>query len=110
MSAVILPTSFDGTNSYTLRVDLGDREFVLDFNFNQRESFWYFTLLDSQNVVIVAGVKVVLGGPLLRAVRDVRRPVGDLYAIDQGANQVEAGLKDLGDRVVLVYDDTQRAA
>lgn len=110
MTAVVLPTSFDGTNNYTLRVDLGDREFVFDFNFNQREGFWYFTLSDALSVVIVAGVKVVLGGPLLRAVRDIRRPFGDLYVVDQSTNQVEAGLKDLGDRVLLVYDDTQRAA
>lgn len=102
--AQVIPTRTD-VAAYTLRVDLTGVEFLFEFRFNDRESFWYFDLADALAAPIVQGVKVVLGVPLLRNVVDVRRPVGDLFAIDQSNADLEAGESDLGDRVLFVYED-----
>ncbi len=105
MAAVVIPTLFDGTALYTLRVDMSDVEYILTFKWNDRDGAWYFDLSDTSNDMIRAGIKVVLGWPLLSTISDRRRPPGDIIAVDTEDSGVEADINDLGMRVLLVYDD-----
>lgn len=104
MTAVLIPTRTD-LSAYTMRVDLSDVEFELDFRYNQREGFWYLSVADQLGDPIVSGIKITVGIPLLRGCVDLRRPIGELIAIDTSNTHTEAGLEDLGDRVQLIYSD-----
>lgn len=88
--------------SYRMSVAIEATNFVLDVYYNERDSAWYFDLLDSEESPIISGVKVVLGTPLLRTV-DERAPGGVWIAHDTTNSGVEAGLDDLGGRVVVEY-------
>lgn len=105
MTAQIIPVRND-VPAYTMRVDLSGVEFVLGFRFNERDSFWYMEILDATNEPIVSGIRVVLGIALLRNSVDLRRPVGELMAIDQTNSGEECStVAGFGDRVLLVYSD-----
>lgn len=103
MTAQIIPVRND-IPAFTLRVDLTQVEFVLGFRFNERDGFWYMSLADALNDPIVSGMRVVIGVPLFRHSADLRRPVGEIVAIDQTNQGRECNtIEEFGDRVVLVY-------
>lgn len=106
--AVVIPTRND-IPFYSLRVDLstaeGTAEYLLALSFNERDGAWYLAVSDQLADPIWQG-KVVLGFPLMRNCVDRRRPLGDFFAIDTTSVGAEpAALVDMGDRVLLVYED-----
>lgn len=108
MAIRIIPTT-PGVAFSVRRVSLDGSEYVLRLRWNSREARWYMSLSDADDVLIVGGVKLVAGWPLLRLVVDARRPPGQLVALDQ-AGDADPNLDDLGTRVVLVYIDQAEAA
>ena len=102
MAVVIIPTRTDIGN-YDFKISLDGSVFGISFVFNSREEFWYFDLTDSTGNAIRSGIKVVLGIPLLRLMAQTSRPLGEPIAVGPSGDAMEAGLEDLGDRVLLAY-------
>jgi hypothetical protein len=103
---VILPTLFDGTANYTFNVQLDNITYIFEFNWNDRQSAWFFNLLDANSNMLLAGRKVVLGLFMLTEFVSSGFPLGDLTAIDTGGTNQPPGLTELGNRVILYYFDT----
>lgn len=102
MAIVQLATRTDLT-SYTMRVDLEGRTYVFIFELNSRDGYWYMDVQDADGVAIRSGVRLVLGASYLRLMRDERAPPGVLASIDTTGAGLEAGEKNLGERVLLLY-------
>lgn len=102
MAKQVINTSQE-LSSYDQRVVLDGREYVLAFQWNQREAKWYLSISDQDGSPIVHGIKVVANFPLLRRLRDRRAPPGELYAQDRSGAGADPGLRDFGTRVILVY-------
>jgi hypothetical protein len=64
---------------------------------------WFFDLYDVDGVIILAGVRIVLGTIFGRRSVDPRMPNGAIIASDTSGNDEEAGRDDLGSRVRLYY-------
>jgi hypothetical protein len=90
---------------YTIRATLNGLEYVLRFDYSQREDRWFFSLYDSTGSPIRKGVKITSGTSALRLARyDDRTPKGVLMFADTASSSVQApGFADLGRRVSLVY-------
>lgn len=111
MTQLIVPTSAAAdVSSYVQRTTLDGVEYVLRFDWNDREGRWYMTLADRDGEPIANGVKVVCGWPLLRRSADARAPAGMLMAVDQSGQGLDPGLSELGGRVPLVYFDAAELA
>lgn len=101
--STVLP--IDQTGSwFQFQTELDGVTYGFEFRWNEREGFWFCTMRDGEGNAIVSGRKVVLG-PLFAKYRS-REPVwpaADVYALDTGAGDVDAGYADLGRRVLLIY-------
>jgi hypothetical protein len=85
---------------------LDGRDYLFTFLWNQREARWYFNLLDEENVLIAASVKVICDIALLRFYEfDPRTPPGVLIAMDLTDDNSPPGFDELGigRRVELTY-------
>lgn len=102
MAIVEIPTSTELAN-YRFTIELDETVFELVFSFNQRDNHWYFDVRDVEGNTLRAGIKVVTGFPLLRLDKSIDRPRGEILAVDPTAEDLEAGLTDLGDTVRLTY-------
>lgn len=100
--SVVLPT-VPGSSNYEYTLELDQQAYRFVFRWNERDGAWYFDLFDSDDAVIAAGCKIVVGYPLLARVRNAAKPRGILQAIDTSGADVECGFADLGERVKLVY-------
>lgn len=109
MTRLVLPlTGSAEIPDYEQRTSLDGRDYIFRFRWNQREAAWYFDISDHDDALIVAGLKAIIGWPLLRLVTDARRPPGELmfFSTTPGG---DPGLDDLGPqkRVQLVYFDAE---
>ena len=104
MIQLVLPSD---TANFDLRVTLDDVDFVLRFEWNQREEKWYLTVSDADEDAILSGVKVVADYPLLTlAKHDSRCPAGQLLAVDSSGEGLDPHFSDLSGetpRVLLMY-------
>lgn len=89
--------------NYRLGVALSGVQYLIDMRWNARDGAWYMDLLAEDETPIRRGIKVVLG--ILLGGREVNAefPPGVFQAHDLTNRGAEAGLADLGDRVVVYY-------
>jgi hypothetical protein len=99
---VILIPFQPGIASYQLAVNILATEYILDVRWNERDSAWFFDLLDENSNQIVSGNKIILGGLLAKTASD-KGPRGVFIAKDTSGNGQEAGLDDLGTRVIVRF-------
>lgn len=92
-------------SSFSFRTRLAGEDFVFVFRHNQREGCWYVDLLDTNNVAIVTGEKVVVGRLLFRACTDERLPAGAFSVVDKTQQDLDPGLFDLGSRVEVIFGE-----
>ena len=91
---------------YTMTVALDGADYLLEFRYNQREEAWYFDISLSDGTLLVRGIKIVCGLPLLRRFADNRLPAGTLMAVSNTDERSPPKLLELGDdskRVTLIY-------
>jgi uncharacterized protein DUF6983 len=82
---------------YTLRTRLDDSDYTLEFNYSPRAERYYLNLYSSEDVLLVAGLKLVPGVLLLRyyKYRD-GMPQGELVVTATGADGSPPKLGELG--------------
>lgn len=105
MSTLVIPTRTDSAR-YSIDVELEQRNYRFDFEWNDREEAWSFDIYDAGGDLLLAGRKVVINFPLIARFRDPRLPLGDLSAVDTSTAQLDPKFSDLGDRVKLLYTES----
>lgn len=100
-----LPAVTRTGRAFRFRANLSGVQYRLNFEFNVRDSSWYFHLLDAGNVPIFHGVRVQVGVPALTWLTDPRKPAGNLCFVDTSGKKLDPGQTDMGGRVVVMYDD-----
>lgn len=100
--SLVLPTRTDLAR-YSFDIDLDAAKFTFDFEWNDRDAGWYFSMADADGVALLSGRRVVLGYPLIRIYKGAGFPPGELVAIDTSSQNQEPGFGDLGERVKLIY-------
>lgn len=100
---VDLPITQDGS-WFQFSIELDQVSYGFEFRWNEREGCWYLTLRDGEGNALVSSRKVVIG-PLFRNFRGTAgvMQTGDVYVVDTSGTGLDAGLEDLGRRVVLTY-------
>ena len=103
MATLELPSAND-TEAFEYETELQGSVFQLSFRWNRRDAHWFLTVRDADGVDIASGRRVVADWPLLKGVVDVRRPHGEIVALDT-TGEGDPGLTDLGGRVLLLYEE-----
>ena len=102
-----VPCTPDGASHWTQRTTLDGRDYLLTFDWNQRDGSWSLAVADQDGATRATGRRLSTGFPLLREVRDARRPPGELVVVDTLASDTrepeDPSFASLGARHVLVY-------
>jgi hypothetical protein len=103
MSLKSIPTSDDPF--YRQVTALEGTDYVLTFNYNQRENVYYLTVSTADDVDIVRGIKLVCKWHLFAGHIDTRLPPGILMVLPRTTDDSPPGLGELGagKRCELVY-------
>jgi hypothetical protein len=95
----LLPSQPD----YLFSVVLETTPYGMHVCWNDRDAAWYFDVLDAGGTIIQAGIKIVLGAYLGRAMRVSPFTDGVFIAVDTSRAGLDATFNDLGTRVLLYY-------
>ncbi len=89
--------------NYRVGTVLGTAPFVLDVRWNGRDGAWYLDILDEDAEPILTGIRVVLGALLGGRSVNPAFPPGRLIAADLSGEGRDAGIDDLGTRVLVYF-------
>ena len=89
--------------AFYFTVELEGKDYQFNFQYNARDGFWYFDVLDTEGNQIRSGVRVVANFPLTRLAVMTTSPPGELLCIDTRSDPSDPGLADLGVDVEFVY-------
>lgn len=101
--SLAIPCVPDGQSSWRQRTSLDGRDYILRFEWFQRDGAWRFSIADQNDSPIAVGIKIVTDWPLLFGVVDARRPAGQLMIIDERGEGLDPSFSELGSRFTLVY-------
>lgn len=89
---------------WSMRTTLDGREYVLGFDYLEREGRWILNVSDVAGAPLATGIKVVANWPLLRQFVNPALPPGNLIATDVSNGGGEPpDFQALGRRVRLLY-------
>ena len=88
---------------FEVQVPLEGRTYTFELRWSVREERWYLDVLTEERDPIYTGIAVVLNFRLGARCVDERWFPGALFAVDTSGAQVDPGLNDLGERVILAY-------
>lgn len=87
--------------SQTFSIDIAGSKYRFDVKYNDRAGVWTFDLyLDETDAPILLGVPIVTGVEILEP---YNLEIGQLLAVDQSSQALDATSEDLGTRVVLYW-------
>ena len=93
--------------AFNFSVDLDGTDFQLNFQYNSREGFWYFDLLDTEGTMLRSGIKVVSNYLLLRLFKARTRPAGELISYDTRLQPTDPDLEGLNATSIFGYIDEE---
>lgn len=96
---VTIPIPLPGTPLFDERVTLDGVDYVLTFDWHQREERWYLTVADSNGAVITAGIKLVPDWPLYQRETLPNSPKGNFLS----TGPLPPDLASFGLRTFLLY-------
>lgn len=98
---LILPVD---TPCFTMKATLGESDYVLRFDYQERQDRWYLGVYTADMAPVALGMKVVCAWDVLRCCALSARPPGKLvFASDN--EDAPPGFADLGRSCFLMYVD-----
>ncbi len=105
MATLVIPTATDGSAHYTMTVELDGVTYELELLWVERSPGWYLSISLDDGTRLLSCRRLVLGAFITRRFKDPRLPKGDFTLLDTTGQDIEAGLYDLGSRVLLLYTE-----
>lgn len=99
-----IPLTSDFPN-YEIRIELDGVVFNMAFRYNTREGRWFMDIKDASDVMLVAGIKLILGVQLIERFQDIRLPFGSLFMINEDNSTEEPGRSNLGINALMLYEE-----
>lgn len=106
MLTIPLPTEDEST--FTQRTQLEGVDYTLRYAHNSRTDSWTIDIaaiggIDQEPIPIVTGMKIFIGGDLLRYASHELSPPGTLIALSADGSRLAPTFADLGTRVRIYY-------
>lgn len=83
----MMPISVQDENDQLIEADMDGTTYHLGLSWNEEGGLWTFSLRDLNRELLVSGIALVPGGPLLRQIRNPQLPPGEI-AVDAPAGYV----------------------
>jgi len=104
MAIIQIPVRSD-LYQYEFSCELDGTVYIFDIHYNSRKDRWIFGIKTSDGTEIVMGIPILVNYDLLGRFADSNLPPGTLFAINTESEHENAGELDLGDKVLLLYEE-----
>lgn len=105
MATLTIPTRTDAVPYYDFSIELDGATYQLELRWVERAASWFMSIMDADGTMLLASRRLVLGAFIMRRFKNPALPPGDFHLVDTTGEDIEAGLYDLGARVLLLYTE-----
>ena len=110
IEGIVIPTYSDKNPRWEVKVDLSGRRYTFNVSYNMRQDAWIMHISDTNDELLIAGLRLVPGIELLGKYRasSPGLPPGDLILVDRERNPqtAEVTRDNLSSRFALTYMTT----
>ena len=99
-----IPIIYD-PSAYGQKTTLDSIVYTLSFRWNSRAAQWFMDIATSDDVMIKAGIAIVVKWDLLGKYSDGRLPPGTMYAINIENENVDPTETNFGSDILLLYNE-----
>ena len=92
--------------AYREQVELEGTLFFFDFRYSERSERWYMDILDVDENIILAGIKMLINLPLIYRFVGENLPKGDFICIDESGNNNQPDRSNWAGDVILLYRES----
>ncbi len=92
--------------AYDFSIILEGSTYYLNFEWNERGSFWSMDILDSEQNHLVAGVRMTTGVDLLKQFKNEMLPQGSFFLLDTKGKNSDPQVDNFGTTVLLMYRES----
>ncbi len=94
------------TYAYDITIPLDGTVYILRFDYNTVEDYWYLSILDADEVYLISSIKLVPNYSLLDDYVVANMPTGNLYLYDpeDDTGATQPTYENIYDRFILIYD------
>lgn len=97
-----------GEVAFSLKVDLDNRPFTMQFTFNSRMAIWTLNISDDAGDELVNGIPIHVKQDLIRSFKhDPRMPQGLLVAVNLVDGVTKPTIANFGSEVLLIYQEAE---
>lgn len=89
--------------SYSMSIDIGNKEYDLDIEWNVRGGFWTVAISDSEGLITKSVAQTEY--PLFLTCKDERLPSGMFWVVDMTEKNQEITRNNFGTEILLMYTD-----
>lgn len=97
-------------SSFTQIVTLDGEQYGLRFLWNARAERWFLSVSDAEGLPLITGRKLCSDRPWAAHETLATAPPGKLWVYATGGGDADPGLRDLGERVAMMYVDKAGSA
>lgn len=105
MAYITLPVRSD-IPAYQFQIELEGTTYFFDFEWNERADCWTMDISNSDEVLLIAGIKLTCGFSLLEKFIIDGLPLGDFLLLDTTGKNLDPSANELGNRVLLMYRES----
>lgn len=98
-----IPIRADGSGDFRFSIDLDGSVFVFVFKWSVRQQRWHASIFTEEETAILEGIPIFVGWPPFERFKDPRLPKGSIIFMDTSGKDLDPGLEDLGQRVLMIY-------
>jgi hypothetical protein len=106
MAILTIPTRKD-LFAYSLDVTLEGTTYRFEFKFNSRKERWSFDIQDQAGNDILVGIPALTNVDLTAQYQHLGIPKGIFLFFDTEGEEKNAGQFELGDRIKMLYEETE---
>lgn len=92
--------------SLRFSIELDSEVFVFQFNWNTRNSRWFFDILLQDDTPVIMGQPVFVNYHVLDRFKDTRLPKGKIRFYDTSGKFMDPDRRALGERVQMFYQES----
>lgn len=104
MATLTIPVRSD-LQAYSFTIELDGAVYLLRFRYNTRLARWIMDIAGTDGVNVVAGVPLLTNCDLIDRYTMRGLPPGKFLAYDESGDAANAELADLGNPIVLLYQE-----
>lgn len=92
--------------AYRFQIELESVLYFMEFRYSERSERWFFDIYDSDENIIIGGIKILNNQDLTGRFKNQSLPPGTFFTFDESGNDAPPSRTNFGQDIVMLYRES----